>query len=173
MKKSIGQNIAYYRKKMGITQEGLAEKMNVTSQAVSKWENDLSYPDPDGLKKLAVVLDISMDTLFHGEDAVVPVKEIVTDDFGKRILSLKIMVKDPNGGKRAKVILRYPVQTVLRKAEEEGGLESLFGENASVVRKAISIIKSGAVGNVLDVETGCDGDEHLSVEATDYQDKDA
>ena len=49
MKKSIGQNIAYYRKKMGITQEGLAEKMNVTSQAVSKWENDLSYPDPDGV----------------------------------------------------------------------------------------------------------------------------
>ncbi|MCI9449669.1 MAG: helix-turn-helix transcriptional regulator [Clostridiales bacterium] len=43
MKNSIGQNIAYYRKKLGMTQEGLSEKMNVTAQAVSKWENDISY----------------------------------------------------------------------------------------------------------------------------------
>ena len=39
MKEHIGQHIAYYRKKSGMTQEQLAEKMEVTAQAVSKWEN--------------------------------------------------------------------------------------------------------------------------------------
>ena len=43
--KTIGQNIAGYRKEKGITQETLAEICSVTPQAVSKWENDVSYPE--------------------------------------------------------------------------------------------------------------------------------
>lgn len=42
---TIGQRIAYYRKKANLTQEELAEKCSVTPQAVSKWENDISAPD--------------------------------------------------------------------------------------------------------------------------------
>ena len=44
MKTTIGQTIALHRKKVGLTQEELAEKCCVTAQAVSKWENDLSLP---------------------------------------------------------------------------------------------------------------------------------
>ncbi len=39
----IGENIAALRKKAGMTQEELSEKMCVTAQAVSKWENDVSH----------------------------------------------------------------------------------------------------------------------------------
>ena len=43
--KTLGKKINEYRKLAGYTQEELAEKVNVSSQAVSKWENDLSVPD--------------------------------------------------------------------------------------------------------------------------------
>ena len=43
--KSIGETIANLRKQKGMTQSELAEKMNVTDKAVSKWERDLSCPD--------------------------------------------------------------------------------------------------------------------------------
>ncbi|HOJ11067.1 MAG TPA: helix-turn-helix transcriptional regulator, partial [Clostridiales bacterium] len=38
---NLGKRIASYRKFMGITQEELADRLNITAQAVSKWENDL------------------------------------------------------------------------------------------------------------------------------------
>ena len=168
MKKSIGQNIAYYRKKMGITQEGLAEKMNVTAQAVSKWENDLSYPDPDGLQKLAAIFDISMDALFNGEDAVVPVREALSGEYEKRVLVFKILASDETQNKKGKVILRFPVSLVLRMAEVSGGLESLFGEDAPSVKEAIELIKNGTVGCIMEAESGSDASARISLEVVDY-----
>lgn len=57
------KNLAHRRKELGLTQEQLAQRMNVSPQAVSKWENT-SYPDAELLPKLAKVLNISLDTLF-------------------------------------------------------------------------------------------------------------
>lgn len=51
--KSIGETIASLRKEKGMTQNKLAEKMNVTDRAVSKWERDLSCPDINTISKLA------------------------------------------------------------------------------------------------------------------------
>lgn len=45
MSQTLGQRIAELRKKEGLTQEELAEKLGVSPQAVSKWENDISCPD--------------------------------------------------------------------------------------------------------------------------------
>ncbi len=42
---TLGTRIAEYRKQCGMTQEQLAEHMDVSPQAVSKWENDMSCPD--------------------------------------------------------------------------------------------------------------------------------
>ena len=53
---TIGQNISINRKEKGMTQEQLAEICNVSPQAVSKWENDISYPDITLLKQLRVPL---------------------------------------------------------------------------------------------------------------------
>ena len=51
------------RKQKGMTQSELAEKMNVTDKAVSKWERDLSCPDISTISKLADVLDVSVEEL--------------------------------------------------------------------------------------------------------------
>ena len=61
--KSIGETIANLRKKKGTTQSELAEKVNVTDKAVSKWERDLSCPDINTISKLADVLDVSVEEL--------------------------------------------------------------------------------------------------------------
>lgn len=61
---TIGMKIAECRKALGITQSALAEKLDVTNQAVSKWENDQCYPDVTLLPKLAAIFEISIDELF-------------------------------------------------------------------------------------------------------------
>lgn len=60
---TLGERIKYYRKRLGLTQEQLAERMGVSAQAVSKWENGLSCPDISILPNLADVFGISMDEL--------------------------------------------------------------------------------------------------------------
>ena len=65
--KSIGETIATLRKEKGMTQNQLAEKMNVTDKAVSKWERDLSCPDINTISKLADILDVSVEELLKAK----------------------------------------------------------------------------------------------------------
>ena len=65
--KSIGETIASLRKEKGMTQNKLAEKMNVTDKAVSKWERDLSCPDVNTISKLADVLNVSVEELLKAK----------------------------------------------------------------------------------------------------------
>ena len=63
--KSMGELISGLRKEKGMTQRELAEQMNVTDKAVSKWERDLSCPDINSLPRLAEVLGISVEELLN------------------------------------------------------------------------------------------------------------
>lgn len=65
-KMSLGSMIAELRKEKGLTQLELAEKMNVTDKAVSKWERDLSIPDAASMPRLAEILGITVDDLMNG-----------------------------------------------------------------------------------------------------------
>ena len=62
--KLIAENIQKYRKKSGLTQESLAEKLGVTFQAVSKWENAKQAPDIMLLPLMAEAFGCSIDDLF-------------------------------------------------------------------------------------------------------------
>ena len=59
MGNTIGNNIKTYRKNKGFTQEELADLLNVTPQAVSKWESENSLPDTAMLIPLAQILGVS------------------------------------------------------------------------------------------------------------------
>ncbi|MBQ8235215.1 MAG: helix-turn-helix transcriptional regulator [Clostridia bacterium] len=61
----LNQNIAYYRRLCGYTQEQLAERLGVTGQSVSKWENELSNPDISILPDLAKALGVDINSLFE------------------------------------------------------------------------------------------------------------
>lgn len=64
---SLGSTILKYRKALGITQESLAQQLEVTNQAVSKWEGDQCCPDVMLLPRLADIFGITMDALFERE----------------------------------------------------------------------------------------------------------
>lgn len=66
------------RKKNKLSQEQLAEKLNVSRQAISKWEQGVNYPDIANLKVLCEIYHISIDELLAGN------KEEAKEDFGKR-----------------------------------------------------------------------------------------
>ncbi len=68
-KQTLGTVITSLRKENGMTQLELAEKMNVTDKAVSKWERDLSCPDVNSLPKLASIFGISVDELMQIKSA--------------------------------------------------------------------------------------------------------
>ncbi|WP_086347539.1 helix-turn-helix domain-containing protein [Candidatus Enterococcus clewellii] len=61
---TIGGTIRSYRKKRGMTQEGVAKQLNVSAGAVSKWETGTSLPDTELLIPLANTLQVSLDELF-------------------------------------------------------------------------------------------------------------
>ena len=63
MEETLGKRIIANRKRLGMTQDRLAEQLGVTAQAVSKWENDQSCPDISMLPKLAEIFCISIDAL--------------------------------------------------------------------------------------------------------------
>ena len=66
---TLGRRIARLRLARTATQERLAKELNVSPQAVSKWENDINYPDISLLPDLARFLDVSVDELLSGASA--------------------------------------------------------------------------------------------------------
>ncbi len=63
----LNENIGFYRKKHGLTQEDLAKALGVTNQSVSKWESSQCCPDISLIPKLADIFEISIDELFGKE----------------------------------------------------------------------------------------------------------
>ena len=73
---SLGSTILKYRKTLGITQESLAQQLEVTNQAVSKWESDQCCPDIMLLPRLADLFGITIDELFGREPKEKPVQTV-------------------------------------------------------------------------------------------------
>lgn len=94
----LGGNIAAYRKKFGLTQAGLAEKLNYSDKAVSKWERGESLPDVPTLCQLAELFEVTLDDLVADPNAlpadggkVQRVMEMVSEKALKRKADKKII----------------------------------------------------------------------------------
>lgn len=59
----FNENLKYLRKREGITQEELAERLNVSRQSVTKWESGQSLPDIEKVKEIAYMFSVSVDAL--------------------------------------------------------------------------------------------------------------
>ena len=75
MEETLGKRIVAHRKRLGMTQDQLAEKMGITAQAVSKWENDQSCPDISALPELADIFGITVDALLGRDNKEEPAAE--------------------------------------------------------------------------------------------------
>lgn len=83
---NLGNNIKAYRKKLGLTQEALAEKMGVSVAAVSKWESGANFPELPLLLRLAQTFQVSLDALTgfelnsqHREICLARIKQLTRD----------------------------------------------------------------------------------------------
>lgn len=74
---SIGNRIAYYRRLNAMTQEELSSKLNVSTQAVSKWEQQISSPDIMLLPVIAETFHVSIDELFGKKLLTEPIFSLV------------------------------------------------------------------------------------------------
>ena len=67
IKKEIGEKIKRYRKKCGLTQEQLAENIDISTRNLSNIELGISYPKPETLEKILDTLNITTQNLFSNE----------------------------------------------------------------------------------------------------------
>ena len=73
---TIGQRIAEARKKLGLSQEALGEKLGVSRQAISKWESDASVPEIDKLIVLSRLFSVSIGWLLGVEEETPEIQEV-------------------------------------------------------------------------------------------------
>lgn len=85
---SFGNNLVNLRKQKGWSQDELAANLNLSRQAISKWENDLSMPDVDNVKKISRVFSVGIDELLNNE---VPKDKAVALDIKKQDKKDKII----------------------------------------------------------------------------------
>lgn len=64
----VGENIIFLRKRNGMTQEALSEKINVSRQTVAKWERGESEPDCSSLMRLSTLFNVTIDALVGNVD---------------------------------------------------------------------------------------------------------
>ena len=154
MQDTLGARIAALRKRKGMTQEELAQKMEVSSQAVSKWENDVSCPDIQSLPRLAKLLGTTVDELLTGKEAQV---QLLRGAERKSLDELTLRVRvTSNEGDRVKV--NVPMSLV--KVALELGMDIIPGMTPGMdgfrnfdLNKVMELAERGLIGRIAEVES--------------------
>lgn len=157
MEVTIGRKIAELRKEAGITQDGLSEQLAVSPQAVSKWENDLSYPDILLLPQIAQLFNVTVDELLSNspkkETSILPAdKRHNIDD-----MVFRILVNSADGDK-VRVNLPMPLikmgLEIGMRMPQVSGNEALQGID---FEQLLLLVENGVIGKLVEVESA-DGD---------------
>lgn len=164
MGETLGQRISESRKAQGITQEELAEKLGVSAQAVSKWENDLSCPDIMLLPRIGDLLGMTTDELLRGEkkQTVMLVPEEKRKSLDDMVFRIQVRSADND-----KVNVNLPM-SLIRLCVEIGVQLPQFEGNEALknidFKQIFDLVERGVIGKLVEVESG-DGDiVEISVE---------
>ena len=157
MNETIGNRITKFRKAKGMTQEELANQLGVSSQAVSKWENDISCPDISLLPKLCRVLGITVDELLTGKNDEA---KMMPAEQRKPLEQLTMRIKvDSAEGDKVRVNLPMSLVKVCMEMGVDmsgsvSGMENLKNVDLS---KVLELVEQGLIGKLVEVESA-DGD---------------
>lgn len=164
MEKTIGKKLYELRKQSGFTQDYVAEKLGVSPQAVSKWENDIACPDIMTLPHIAELYGITVDELFKNEDVKSNVKYEKTEKVNENELIFRVYVDTANGD-TVKVNLPYVlVKEIINVGK---GISSVFtGIDLSGVdfENIFRMVEMGVLGEIVTVETQNGDDIRVVVE---------
>ena len=160
MDMTLGNKIANYRKNLKITQEELAKKLDVTNQAVSKWESDQCCPDISLLPKLAELLGVSVDELLSGKKMeLMQTAKILPPEERKDIKEMMLrIVVDSADGDHVRVNLPMAlVQVALDMGMEMPQVSGNAALKNIDLAQILAMVQQGAIGNLVEVESA-DGD---------------
>ena len=148
----LGLTISKLRKEKGMTQEELAEKVNISAQAVSKWENDISMPDISVLPVLAEIFDVSIDELLAREKVskVEILEEAKRKDINKMFLKIKITAEGN------KINVNLPLAIVKVCIDSGLDIPQVSGNiNLSSInfKEIYKLIENGVIGELVSIET--------------------
>ena len=160
---NFGEQIKKAREEKRLTQEQLAEAMEVTRQAVSKWENDLTSPDISLLPHLCSLLGVSCDELLGVQRAEVVAVNRETLDLTK--MFLRVRIKSGDGDKVninlplsiAEILIKNKsfVKTLEKGKDEE---KNMLGSLSEIdFEQILSLVHEGVVGKLVEIESK-DGD---------------
>ena len=160
--KTLGTKIAEYRKLKKMTQEELASKLNVSSQAVSKWENDLSIPDLPILIELSDIFNVSLDELIRQKENV-EIARVVEPQLRKdpEQMMLKIVINSSDGDKvriNLPILLVKAGMAIGMSMPQVNGKEALQGIDFEQIMK---LVDQGLVGKLIEIDSA-DGD-HIEI----------
>ncbi|MBE6821259.1 MAG: helix-turn-helix transcriptional regulator [Ruminococcaceae bacterium] len=168
--KKIGLQIATLRRAKGITQTQLGERLNISFQAVSKWERGETLPDTGILVDLATVLETSVDSILTGGEKAVNFKgKITVNDMREGIACLekcgRLLGKD-------NLIYRSAVEGINERMNTD--VEQAFSDErlfeCFVAEAIIQNLKSGAYVDLTDVKNSFKS-EHFRNIVLDYAGK--
>ena len=156
---TIGKRICALRKAKGLKQEELAARLDISGQAVSKWENDQTYPDISMLPRLAETFGVTTDYLLTGEQEQSSPVRLVPEEERKDIkdMMLKVLVESADGDK---VRVNLPMQLVQVAMDMGLELPQISGNDALKkvdLKKVLELVRHGAIGDLVQVESK-DGD---------------
>lgn len=156
---TLGKRITNFRKEKNLKQEQLAEILNVSPQAVSKWENDVTCPDISLLPELAKIFNVSIDELLVGHVEQPKVVELVPEEKRKNIsdLMLRILVVSAEGDKVKVNLPMALVEAAINMGVEMPEVSGNINLKNIDFKKIFELVKKGAVGNLVEVESA-DGD---------------
>ena len=160
--KTLGTKIAEYRKLKKMTQEELATKLNVSSQAVSKWENDLSIPDLPILIELSDIFNVSLDELIRQKENA-EIARVVEPQLRKDPdqMMVKIVINSSDGDKvriNLPILLVKAGMAIGMSMPQVNGKEALQGIDFEQIMK---LVDQGLVGKLIEIESA-DGD-HIEI----------
>ena len=158
METTLGKRIAALRKQKELKQDDIAQLLEVSPQAVSKWENDQTCPDIGLLPKLAQILGVTTDELLSGKQALQEVR-VLPPEQRKDIkdMLLRIIVDSANGDK---VRINLPMALVQVAMEMDVEMPQISGKEALKnidLNQIMELVRQGAIGNLVEVES-VDGD---------------
>lgn len=156
---TLGEKLSEKRRSKNMTQDDVAEKLGVTPQAVSKWENDASCPDISLLPTIASLYDTTIDELLSKEAA--PAVTFVPPEKRKNFNDMVFRILVQDGGDKVKVNLPMPlVKFALETGIRMGGMDISCG-NADLSKidfaALITMVENGMIGRLVEIE-GEDGE---------------
>lgn len=159
---TLGQRIAAYRKQANLTQEELARQLNVSAQAVSKWENDISIPDLTLIIELSNLFSISVDQLVK-EQSTLPTTYYVPVETRKKINQMVLRITIDSKGDIVKVNLPLVVIKACLDANMPVVGEINGKKTSDVIdfNYIFQLIEQGVIGTLVEIDTN-DGD-HIIV----------